>query len=435
MLIISIGIVTVSSFKHRTKGSLLSNWTHRQKMDIIRPQIFGSSFRNNVDIDISKVSKIQAFIHKCVYSIGFIFSPTSAKRKDVDENSSVDLKSSVMRHQALSSYPSYHRNYRSSSFQHLSAALIVPSSIINEYLSSIASLLSMTLPLMSVMMLYFAVILFLTHFLADGIFRSSFSSRPKTTASPATVVKLQIGLTADWSEEQNIMNTLSEIVTRKSSSASKKVSDAVVALLRRQSDWNSATMDCQISGTVSQAELEYYQLFVSEKIKLLHSSDDSSNVALVVTNSAPTKAQKPEVEVMWWDKKLSKSPDMAQQEQEQVEPSPDAIVGPTKTQAVVSLLAVIRGRSGTYRGLTGIKLIDGVLSFLFGRWRWRWWINNGRSSLYDVMRNCLLRLATEALVNDGNDILRAEVMYSPSAVGKILSMNETLVAYPELVKI
>ena len=197
-------------------------------------------------------------------------------------------------------------------------------------------------------------------------------------STAATVVKLQIGLDADWADEHNVMQTLSEL----SSAPANKLSEGSVALLRRQLDWNSAAFDCRLYRRGSTAELDFHHHCLSEWAKA-HSG-----------NPVPSKL-------------LEKSSQL-----EIV-----SAAGLTKSQVVVSLIAIIRGRSGIYRGFTGLRFVDRLIGFVFGGWR---------GSVPDA-RDCLLRLAAEATVDKGANILNAEIIYTPNAYGKILSRNETLI--------
>ena len=188
----------------------------------------------------------------------------------------------------------------------------------------------------------------------------------------ATVINLQIGLDADWAEEHNIMQTLSEVSLR--SAPADKLSEVSVALLRRQLDWNSAAFDCRVCRIFSKAELEFHQQCLSEWTKLHNNSGNRRDMS-------PKKLIKSELEIV-------------------------PATGLTKTQVVVSLIAVVRGRSDIYRGLTGLRFIDRLVSYVVGGWH---------GSVSDV-RDCLVRLAAEAIVDKGLNIKNAQIIYTPSDV-------------------
>ena len=188
----------------------------------------------------------------------------------------------------------------------------------------------------------------------------------------ATVINLQIGLDADWAEEHNIMQTLSEVSLR--SAPADKLSEVSVALLRRQLDWNSAAFDCRVYRIFSKAELEFHQQCLSEWTKLHNNSGNRRDMS-------PKKLIKSELEIV-------------------------PATGLTKTQVVVSLIAVVRGRSDIYRGLTGLRFIDRLVSYVVGGWH---------GSVSDV-RDCLVRLAAEAIVDKGLNIKNAQIIYTPSDV-------------------
>lgn len=254
-------------------------------------------------------------------------------------------------------------------------------------IGEVSSMFFPVLPFFTVSMLY--IMLFFGLFISfanllTSISQSNFLGNLRSQITTvATVVKLQIGLDADWADERNVMQTLSEL----SSAPANKLSEVSVALLRRQLDWNSAAFDCRLYRRGSTAELDFHHHCLSEWAKL---------------HSVPSKLlEKSQLGIV-------------------------SATGLNKTQAVVSLIAVIRGRSDIYRGFTGLRFVDRLIDYyVFGGWH---------GSVLPDARDCLLRLAAEATVDQGANILNAEIIYTPSAYGKILSKNETLIAYPDLKK-
>jgi uncharacterized membrane protein len=78
----------------------------------------------------------------------------------------------------------------------------------------------------------------------------------------------------------------------------------------------------------------------------------------------------------------------------------------TPTLAVVSLVVAVRGKSSAYK--------KGPL----------------RSS--SELRDALQNLAADALTDDGDNILAAEVLWTPSDAGEVLSSRDIVAEYPEL---
>jgi uncharacterized membrane protein len=83
-----------------------------------------------------------------------------------------------------------------------------------------------------------------------------------------SVVKLQIGLDAEkWSagDTKDMSQTMSDISKQ---IRGRKLSETALTLLRRQDDWNSASLDTRIFRRFSFAELEYHRLSLAEQSKI-----------------------------------------------------------------------------------------------------------------------------------------------------------------------
>lgn len=149
------------------------------------------------------------------------------------------------------------------------------------------------------------------------------------------------------------------------------LSDASIALLRRESDWSAASVKGERfnGGNTEKAEPFFQRLAIQERTKF---ESESSGADLARRNG-------------------------------------NLVISPngTKTEAVVSLVVAIRGRS------------DALLSV---------------SSPNDV-KACLQTLASEALTDDGENIMAVEVLWTPSDEGEILSKRDLIVDYPELMKL
>ena len=97
-----------------------------------------------------------------------------------------------------------------------------------------------------------------------------------------SVIKLQIGLNAEkWScSDTNDMSQTSYSYMSKQERG-RKLSKTALALLRRQDDWNSASLDSRIYRSFSLAELEYHRLSLIEQSKIQISG--TSNIKIGTT--------------------------------------------------------------------------------------------------------------------------------------------------------
>lgn len=127
----------------------------------------------------------------------------------------------------------------------------------------------------------------------------------------ATVMKVQIALESDWAERNNIMDTLSTLAARNSALSgrediAKLLSEASLALLRKQGDWNSAAYEGDLFKQGGQAaEPAFQKLAVKERAKF---EEEVSSVATI----RPSQ------------------------------------IGSTPTQVVVSIVVAMRGKSSAY---------------------------------------------------------------------------------------
>jgi uncharacterized membrane protein len=192
--------------------------------------------------------------------------------------------------------------------------------------------------------------------------------------SGATVLKLQVSLDSNWSQRGNIMETLTDLASRKGSSINSRsdisslLSEASIALLRRESDWNSATIDGEVfngGNNAIKAEPFYQKLAITERTKFEKESIGTIRSSNVVSGSLPT-------------------------------------------QAVVSILVAIRGKSEAYKKN----------------------VSNTRE-----VKEILQSLASEALTDEGENIMAVEVLWTPSEVGNVLSERDIVQDYPELIRL
>ena len=109
----------------------------------------------------------------------------------------------------------------------------------------------------------------------------------------ASVLKLQLSLSSDWNQPGNIMETLTRLAERNSAMTgrtdlSRLLSDSSLALLRRQSDWNSAAYEGeQFMFGPQKAEPYFQRLAVSERAKF-EEENSSSTVAVIKSSNSGT---------------------------------------------------------------------------------------------------------------------------------------------------
>ena len=229
-----------------------------------------------------------------------------------------------------------------------------------------------------------------------------------------SVVKLQIGLDAEnWSDRdtKDMSQKLSDFPREK---RGQQLSEAAVTLLRKQADWNSATLDNRIYISFSDAELEYHRLSVVERSKLQRVAKkgniqfDSS----LFNNSSDDVKQwglQSLEKLLGWSKPSSPPP-------QTMTMSRSKSIGGSEV-VVVTLLALIRGKSTTSRPF---------FSSLLGR--------EGDTRTTAEVRRSLTALASEALLDGSSNLQLAEILCCPmaGAESKALSPEDTVLLYPEL---
>ena len=117
-------------------------------------------------------------------------------------------------------------------------------------------------------------------YVLDGAYHLSFPLGLRELET--SVIKLQIGLNAEkWScSDTNDMSQTSYRYMSKQERG-RKLSKTALALLRRQDDWNSASLDSRIYRSFSLAELEYHRLSLIEQSKIQISG--TSNIKIGTT--------------------------------------------------------------------------------------------------------------------------------------------------------
>jgi uncharacterized membrane protein len=141
--------------------------------------------------------------------------------------------------------------------------------------------------------------------------------------SGATVIKLQLSLDSDW-KSGNIQETLAQLAAKNAAMSSRSdiatlLSEASIALLRRQNDWEAVAFESKKFGAKSEAEPAYQRLAVTERSKF---EEESNGASALMRSSADSGAS---------------------------------------TKAVVSLVVAMRGRSGaalkSVRSVVDIKTV------------------------------------------------------------------------------
>jgi uncharacterized membrane protein len=229
-------------------------------------------------------------------------------------------------------------------------------------------------------------------------------------AFDTSVVKLQIGLDAEsWSDmdTKDMSRMLSDLPKEK---RGQQLSEAAVTLLRKQADWNSATLDSRIYNSFSDAELEYHRLSVVERSKLQREAKKGN----IQFDSSDFNNSIQSNDVKQWglqslEKLLGRSKPSSPPPQTMSMSRSNSIGG--SEVVVVTLLALIRGRSTTS---------------LMGGW--------GDTRTTAEVRRSLTALASEALLDGSSNLQLAEILCCPmaGAESKALSPEDTVILYPEL---
>jgi len=187
----------------------------------------------------------------------------------------------------------------------------------------------------------------------------------------ATLLKIQVMMDADW-QSGNIMDTMSSVASRSGmmsgrADLSKLLSESSIALLRRQSDWNSAAVSTEKYNRFSTEKIEadFQRMAIVERTKF----DEE-----VRGNTAGYNSLQPD--------NVGKS-----------------------TACVVSLVVAIRGQS------------EAAMR-----------VRNSAD-----LRTVLQILASEALTDDGDNIMGMELLWTPSEQGAVITDKEIISNYPEMI--
>ena len=246
----------------------------------------------------------------------------------------------------------------------------------------------------------------ITTIIIGAMILSSFWSIKKenrSLGSGITVLKLQISLDMDWLKHDNIINIVYDIAQRKGKINDRKdlatlLSDTSLALLRKKDSFNSASLTSNRfdddDDNIIKAESYFQKLAIHERAKF----ESEINPTLLIMPSLSSQLS---------SELLSSSSTSAHETRELLSLSSD-ITTTTRTQAVVSLIVAIHGKSDTY-GKPIRSTVD--------------------------LSDCLQLLASEALTDNGENIMAVEVLWTPSQPGTIVTDRELISDYPELIKL
>lgn len=211
--------------------------------------------------------------------------------------------------------------------------------------------------------------------LSNRVGGSDFSDDGMGTSSlgsGATVMKLQIAMSSDWAEENNVMETLTRLANKNSAMSNRSdlarlLSESSLALLRRVNDWEAAAYEGDKFMLGPQKAEPYFQrLAIGERSKF--DKETNGDVAMI----------KPDIDM--------------------------SVSQPT--EVVVSLVVAMKGQSSAY--------------------------SNSVRSLAEVKR-CLQGLAADALTDEGDNVMAVELLWTPSERGNTISKRELIQDYPELI--
>lgn len=220
------------------------------------------------------------------------------------------------------------------------------------------------------------------------------SGETGSLGSGATVVKIQLSLDSDWSQPDNIMETLGKLSSGNSrdrglltgrTELSTLLSETALALLRRKDAWSAAALAGErFTGgdDVAQRVEPFFQSAVVQERSKFEAEVAPSHGTMNSDSNSNSKEYNTDQDFM----------------------------GRTATQMLVSLVVALRGRSE-------------VLS-----------ARPAAVTSAEVAR-CLQTLASEALSDEGENVLGVEVLWTPSERGRTLSSKDLLLEYPELMSL
>jgi uncharacterized membrane protein len=216
-------------------------------------------------------------------------------------------------------------------------------------------------------------------------------------------------LDTNWQDQSSLLYSLPQLqqqyetaaasVSSSSSSSSSRtslatlLSNAVLTLLRKESNWSAVSLSGESwSRENNKAETVFQKYVISERAKF-----EKETVSTRATTSSSSTATA------------------------------------SATQMIVSLVIAIRGQSDIWNILRSnnnnnnnnkIPFINAAAS-----------TSPGKITNSNELKNVLQTLASEALSDEGENILAVEILWTPSEYGNILLQNEVIMNYPELLKL
>lgn len=110
----------------------------------------------------------------------------------------------------------------------------------------------------------------------------------------ASVMKLQISMSADWAKSGNIMQTMADLSSRGSVSGRSQMAslltDASLSILRKNDDWTSACFDGESFNSAGGAESPFQRLSISERAKFETETSGSMMQTSSLIEGKPTEA-------------------------------------------------------------------------------------------------------------------------------------------------
>lgn len=108
-------------------------------------------------------------------------------------------------------------------------------------------------------------------------------------------MKVQVALDSDWSDSSNVMNILARLAEKNGAMSgredlAKLLSDASLALLRKQGDWNSAAYEGDLFKSGGQiAELAFQKLAIKERAKFEEETSSIASIRPSSNGGSPTQ--------------------------------------------------------------------------------------------------------------------------------------------------
>lgn len=192
--------------------------------------------------------------------------------------------------------------------------------------------------------------------------------------SGTSLVKISVAVESDWSDENNIMNKLARTASKYSAMADRKdlanlLSESALSLLRQQKDWSASSYQSEYFNEANAGKVE--AAFQTQAIRERSKFEDEKAPYVATLQADPVTGRKP-------------------------------------TQAVVSIVVALRGKSSA--------------------------VNKQVRSIVDL-KQCLEGLAGDAQTDEGDNIMAVEVLWTPSDSNTVLTERDLIMDYPELLRL